>query len=269
MKEKYKSTGLLFSLLVLMIGCLTNSFGQLVGDNQADSAAIRNTAMDYIDGYFSGDAEKVERAIHPDLNKATPRDLPQTGRTTMNYTTWSALIEFTRAKIGFLDDTARQIQVEILNIENDVSNVKVISSQFIDFLQVAKLDGEWKIVNVLFTNGSKNPPRLRNFNPEEEKPAVEKTVMNYLNGLTACDAGKLELSLDPEFNKVLLQPIAQTGKTAIRRLRYESVIENARAGIGKQDEIYRNNKVKVLAMADGIAIVRSETTGLVEQLQLY
>jgi hypothetical protein len=35
----------------------------------ADSAAIRATALDYIDGWYSGDAERMERALHPHLAK--------------------------------------------------------------------------------------------------------------------------------------------------------------------------------------------------------
>jgi peroxiredoxin len=269
MKDLYKFILLPFFASLALLFCTSNTTGQQVIYSQKDSTAIKNTALDYIDGYYSGNTERVEKAIHPDLNKATPRDLPQTGRTTMNYTTWSGLIEFTRAKAGYIDDTARHIKVVILNIENEVSNVKAVSSQYIDYLQIARLDGEWKIINVLFASGPKNPPRLKNFAPDMEKPAVEKAAMTYLNGLSAADAGKLEMVLDPEFNKVTLQPVAQSGKTALRRQRYESVVETTRAGIGKQDEVYRNNKVKVLDMQDGIAVVRCEATGLIEQVQLY
>jgi peroxiredoxin len=266
MKNLLKASLLTMGFLMLSFAI---TMAQATEANREDSTAIIQTALDYIDGYYSGDAGRVERAIHPDLNKAAPRDLPQTGRTTMNYTTWSGLIELTRAKAGALDDTARHIAVKILNVENDVSNVKIISSQFTDYIQVARLDGEWKIVNVMFTSGIKTPPRLKNFNIEEENAAIEKTAMTYLNGLSAADAGKLELVIDPEFNKITLQPIAQTGKISIRRQRYEAVIESTRAGYGKQDEVYRNNKVIVLDIYDGLAVVRCESTGVIEQVQMY
>ena len=242
---------------------------QDAGTDIDDNAAIRQAAMDYIDGYYSGDAARVERAIHPDLNKATPRDLPQTGRTVLNYTTWSALIEYTRAKAGILEDTARHISINILATENDVANVKVTSSQFTDYLQLAHIDGQWKIINVLFTSGLRTPPRLKDFDPENEKPDIEKASLAYLNALGACDAGRLSLVLDQEFNKITLQPVAQTGKTTIRRQRYDGIIEAALAGIGKQDEVYRNNRVVVLDVYDGLAVVRCESTGTVEFIQMY
>jgi hypothetical protein len=132
----------------------------------------------------------MEKAIHPDLNKATPRDLPQTGRITLSYTTWSGLVEATRARLGLLDDTARHIRVEILNIEIEVADVKVVSANFTDHLQEVSLDGQWKIVNVIFTSGLKVPPRLKDFDADAERAAIENAGMNYLSGISARLAGK-------------------------------------------------------------------------------
>jgi len=259
------------SIIPVILVCFSVlvTYGQEVPASHDDSAAIIQNAMNYIDGYYSGDAARIEKAVHPDLNKATPRDLPQTGRTALAYTTYSGLVEFTRAKIGALDDTARHITVSILNIENDVSDVKIISANFTDYIQLVRLDGEWKIVNVIFTSGSKIPPRLKDFKAEAEKAEIEKTAMTYLAGLSAADAAKLALAIDHDFNKITLQPIAQTGKTSIRRQRYDAVMENALAGFGKQDEVYRNNKVSILDVTDGLAVARCESTGVIEYVQMY
>src|SRR3954470_18404937 len=35
----------------------------------ADSAAIRATALDYIDGWYAADGARMERALHPELAK--------------------------------------------------------------------------------------------------------------------------------------------------------------------------------------------------------
>jgi peroxiredoxin len=257
------------ALIIMMISLTSSAQAQITAVTQSDSIAVKQASLDYIEGYYSGDVARMERAIHPDLNKATPRDLPQTGRTALAYTTYSGLVEFTRAKAGALDDTARHITVKILDIENDVSNVKIISATFTDYIQVVKLDGQWKIVNVIFTSGSKAPPRLKDFKADAEKAEIEKTAMTYLAGLSAADAAKLELAVDHDFNKITLQPIAQTGKTSIRRQRYDAVIENALSGFGKQDEVYRNNKVSILDITDGIAIARCESTGVIEYVQMY
>jgi peroxiredoxin len=258
----------MLGIFLLMVP-FTFSLAQGNATNQSDSSAIRQTALDYIEGYYSGDVSRIEKAIHPDLNKATPRDLPQTGRTMMAYTTYSGLVEITRAKVGALDDTARHIQVKILNIDNDVSNVKITSASFIDYIQEVKLDGEWKIINVIFTTGAKVPPRLKDFKPDDERVAIEKTALTYLSGISGADAGRLGITLDPEYNRVTLNTIAQTGKTIIRRQRYETLTENALAGLGKQDEVYRNNRATILDIADGLAVVNCEMTGISDNIQMY
>jgi peroxiredoxin len=159
--------------------------------------------------------------------------------------------------------------MEILNIENDVANVKVESSLYVDYLQEIMLDGQWKIVNVIFTSGLNGPPRLRDFDAGAERTAIEKTAMNYLTGLSATDAGRLQESIDPEFSRISLLPVPQNGKTSLRRQRYQDVMERALAGIGKQDEIYRNNRVHILDVLDGLAVVRCETASTVETVQMY
>ena len=42
--------------------------------------AIRNTVLDYFEGWFEGDIVRMDRALHPDLVKRTPA--PSLGATT-------------------------------------------------------------------------------------------------------------------------------------------------------------------------------------------
>ena len=35
----------------------------------ADTASIRQAALDYIEGWYAGDAARMERALHPELAK--------------------------------------------------------------------------------------------------------------------------------------------------------------------------------------------------------
>jgi len=60
-------------LSVLSISFLTNSGNaQAVAGNKdlsADSAAIKKTAQDYVEGYFNGDAKRIGEAVDPELAK--------------------------------------------------------------------------------------------------------------------------------------------------------------------------------------------------------
>ncbi|HEY8179754.1 MAG TPA: nuclear transport factor 2 family protein [Candidatus Limnocylindria bacterium] len=44
----------------------------------------------------------------------------------------------------------RQIQVRILDVPDKLASVKVVSEPFVDYLHLAKIEGRWWIVNVLY-----------------------------------------------------------------------------------------------------------------------
>lgn len=41
--------------------------------SDADKAAITQTALDYLEGWYAGDGERMERALHPELAKRIVR----------------------------------------------------------------------------------------------------------------------------------------------------------------------------------------------------
>ena len=51
------------SLAVLALSAVPPAHAQ----TPADSAAIRAAALDYIEGWYAGDADRVARALHPQL----------------------------------------------------------------------------------------------------------------------------------------------------------------------------------------------------------
>jgi hypothetical protein len=69
----------------------------------------------------------------------------------------SDLIEGTRAGLGLVDEGERDITVEIHDVSHGIAAVKVTSSRYIDHLQVGKVDGEWKIINVLWVPNPEAP----------------------------------------------------------------------------------------------------------------
>lgn len=45
---------------------------------------------------------------------------------------------------------ARTGEVTVLDIADSIASAKVVSEPFTDYLHLAKLDGHWSIVNVLY-----------------------------------------------------------------------------------------------------------------------
>jgi hypothetical protein len=114
----------------------------------ADSAAIRATALDYIDGYYTADAARMERALHPDLAKRII-NTDQQGRSRLGQMSAMTLVQGTRAG-GGKDEAVKREDVKILDIFQNTASVRIDAGTWVDYLHIAKWNGRWVIVNVLW-----------------------------------------------------------------------------------------------------------------------
>ena len=117
----------------------------------SDREAIKQTALDYIEGYYEGNAERMERSLHPDLAKRIVRTDPSTGKSKLDHQTAARLVEITRMKQGRPTPKEKQQKdVTILDLFENAACVKIVATDWIDYLHVSKFDGRWVIVNVLW-----------------------------------------------------------------------------------------------------------------------
>lgn len=116
----------------------------------ADAAAIKQTALDYIEGWYEGNAERMERALHPELAKRIVRTNKE-GMSQFSQMSAMTLVQGTRRGGG--KETPKEKQqkdVTILDVYENAASVKVVASDWIDYLHMAKFNGRWVIVNVLW-----------------------------------------------------------------------------------------------------------------------
>jgi hypothetical protein len=115
----------------------------------SEADALRATALDYLEGYYTGDAARMERAVHPELAKRIVySDGPQNTLSQMSAMT---LVNATRAGYGKnIPEERRQKDVTILDVYENAAVVKVVASDWVDYLEMARWNGQWKIVNVLW-----------------------------------------------------------------------------------------------------------------------
>ena len=117
---------------------------------QSDSAAIRQTALDYIQGWYEGDGARMERALHPELAKRIVR-ADTLGNFRIDQQSAMTLVHGTRAGYGKTTPQAdRHDDVRILDIYRNAASARINASYWIDYLQLAKWHGRWVIVNVLW-----------------------------------------------------------------------------------------------------------------------
>jgi hypothetical protein len=117
----------------------------------ADSAAIRATALDYVEGWYQGNANRMGRALHPELVKRIVINDTTTGKSVLQNMGASALVNGTRHGYGKSTPSDRQQRdVTILDIFGNAASAKATMADWIDYMHLSKVDGRWVIVNVLW-----------------------------------------------------------------------------------------------------------------------
>jgi hypothetical protein len=136
-------------LLTLAVLALAAPVAALAEEN-ADHAAIKQAALDYAEGWYEGNAERMERALHPELAKRIARTTPE-GRSRLDQMSALTLVQFTRNGGGKnTPKDKQQKDVTILDTFGNAASVKLEMNSWVDYLHVAKFNGRWVIVNVLW-----------------------------------------------------------------------------------------------------------------------
>jgi len=117
----------------------------------ADAAAIRATVLDYAEGWYAGDADRMARALHPELVKRILVSDTATGQSFVQTMGASALVNGTRHGYGKSTPAERQQKdVTVLDVFGNAAVAKAVMADWIDYLQLVRVDGRWLIVNVLW-----------------------------------------------------------------------------------------------------------------------
>ena len=118
----------------------------------ADREAVRRAALDYLEGFYEGDSTKIVRSVRPDARKIgyfTPR-----GTTTYQWEemSYQAMIEYANnfKKSGRTTPATAPREVAVAEVNDQTATAKVVAWWGIDYLQLARYDGKWMIVNVMW-----------------------------------------------------------------------------------------------------------------------
>ncbi len=136
----------IFIFAIIFFALSANGFAQ----TEADREAIKRAALNYAEGWYEGNADKMESALHPNLAKrrAVTNDR---GQSRLDELSAMGLVQGTRS--GFGKQTPKEEQqrdVSILDISGSAATVKLEMRDWVDYMHIAKFNGKWVIVNVLW-----------------------------------------------------------------------------------------------------------------------
>jgi hypothetical protein len=130
----------------------------LRGQTAGDKEAVRQAALDYVEGIYQVQPERLVRSVHPALVKRGfyRRDADSTYQP-MSQMTYDQLIALSRNwnKDGKQDTSVKEVFV--YDVMDTTASVKIVAAWGIDYMQLSKVDGSWKIVNILWQS---HPPKV-------------------------------------------------------------------------------------------------------------
>jgi Putative lumazine-binding len=139
-----KSSAIALSVFALCL--LPFAFAATPEKPSTDTDAVRATVTDYIQGYYTADAARMERSLHPHYLKHTISGTD--GDLRMMEKTGLQMVEDIRSGHP-VPASERQAKITVLDVNGDIASAKLVTLHWVDYLTLSKWNGQWKIVSVV------------------------------------------------------------------------------------------------------------------------
>ncbi len=143
----------LWIVALLFSGCAVLA-GDVEGSDE-DKAGVRAAVLDYVEGIYNVEPERVKRSVHPSLRKhgfywrdnkyhETPMTFDRLVKLAANYN-----------KDGRVPKDAPK-EIVIFEVKDQTASAKLVASWGQDYFHLAKYEGKWMITNVLWQSLKKD-----------------------------------------------------------------------------------------------------------------
>jgi Putative lumazine-binding len=113
----------------------------------SDEEAIRAVVLDYFEGWYDGDSDRMRRALHPQLAK---RRLADDG-SSLKESSAAGMIEATEQGEGRRDDPEeRRLEILVEHVYDTIASVTVMSVPYAEYVQLVRTSDGWKIANAVW-----------------------------------------------------------------------------------------------------------------------
>ncbi len=122
-----------------------------------DIDAIRQACLDYVEGWYEADSQRMRRSLHPALVKRMLKRESPDGLEYLNYLTQDEMVAATENGGGSrVPPEQRAYDIVILDKYEEIAMVKAANPHWIDYLHLVNTNGQWLIANVLYTKNREN-----------------------------------------------------------------------------------------------------------------
>ena len=114
-----------------------------------DAKAIKAAVANYVEGWFASDGDRMAKSLHPNLSKATVKTIPDSSTEYVDFMSAEALIAYARNNQKWVEGKQGR-SMKIVYQDERIAVVHAVSDGFYDVCGLTKLNGEWKILHVLW-----------------------------------------------------------------------------------------------------------------------
>jgi hypothetical protein len=139
--------------LVLLAVLATVAASPLTAQGQADRRGVQAAILDYVEGVYEVQPERIARSVHPSLHKQgmVSRDgKAYAGPMPMNYEQLHSLAASWNLDNKNADPKTAPKTVEVYDVQDATAIAKLTAVWGTDYFLLAKLDGKWMIMQVLW-----------------------------------------------------------------------------------------------------------------------
>lgn len=146
------------ALMVMVALALTGWAAQAQNTASADREAVRAAAMDYIEALYQAQPDRIVRSVHPKLTKVGFYKKEGQSEYSESPMTYDQLLKLSGSwnKDGKRGVEKAPKEVAVYDVLNQTASAKVTALWGIDYLHLAKYDGKWQIINILW---QEHPPK--------------------------------------------------------------------------------------------------------------
>ncbi|MGH9944505.1 MAG: nuclear transport factor 2 family protein [Pyrinomonadaceae bacterium] len=121
-----------------------------------DREAVRQAVLDYVEGVYEVAPERIERSVHPELVKRGFFVRKNETAYSPHVMTFQQLVDLSKSynKDGRVAKDAPK-EIVIFDVADQTASAKLTAVWGIDYFHLAKYEGKWKILNVLW----QSPPK--------------------------------------------------------------------------------------------------------------
>lgn len=143
------------SLFIILAVNLT-----ILAQTDQDRSAVKQAALDYVEAIYEVNPAKVERSIHPDLVKRgffIKKNETSYSPHAMNFAQLVELAKTYNKNAQVPKDAVKEAVV--FDVADQTASAKVTAVWGIDYLHLAKYEGTWKIINILWQTPPPKPQK--------------------------------------------------------------------------------------------------------------